>query len=101
MSVSKIFKRLAHKNTPKPSRDAAPASDVPAEHGKDASSKTLVGDVVAPTFPDNLKAAWAAANKKPPQAQGVEKFLNRVGASVSDGSVRAVVLKWIFRECTE
>jgi len=92
MSVSKIFKRFASKNTPKPSRDTAPSSNVPAKHEKDTSSKTLVGTVV-PTFPNDLKEVWAAANKQLPQAQGVEKFLNRVGAPITDGPKCTFVLK--------
>ena len=86
MSVSKIFKRFASKNTQKPSRDrTTPSSNVSTKHEKDASSKTLPGAVV-PTFPDDLTEAWAAANKQLPQARGVEKILNRVGASIADDS---------------
>jgi len=92
MSVSKIFKRFASKNTSKPGRDAVPSSNVSAKHEKDASSKTLVGTVV-PTSPDDLKEVWAAANKQLPQAQGVEKFLNRIGVSITDGPKRTLALK--------
>ena len=92
MPVPKIFKRLSSKNIPKTSRDANPAPNVPANHEKDTSSKTLVTAPV-PTFPDNLKAAWAAANRELPQAQGVEKFLNRVGASIIDCSTCTVAIK--------
>ena len=83
MPVPKIFKRFTSKNTLKVSLDASlPSPDVPANHEKDTSSKTLVMAAVVPSFPDNLAEAWAAANKELPQAQGAEKFLNRVGASI-------------------
>jgi len=93
MPVPKLFKRFSSKNTSKPSRDASFASNVPAKHEKDASSKTLVGATVVPTFPDNLTEAWAAANKELPQARGVEKLLNHVGASITDGSTCTFALK--------
>ena len=90
MPVPKIFKRFASKNTLKASLDASPPSpDVPANYEKDTSSKTLVMAAVVPTFPDNLTEAWAAANKELPQAHGVEKLLNRVGASIIDCSACA------------
>ena len=37
-------------------------------------------DQDAPQFSDAMKEAWSAANAELPQAQGVEKFLNSVGA---------------------
>jgi len=90
MPVPKIFKRFASKNMLKANLDAnPPGPDVPANHEKDASPKTLVMAPIVPGFPDNLAEAWVAANKELPQAQGVEKFLNRVGASIIDGSACA------------
>ena len=81
MPLPKIFKRFTSKKTPKANRDVNPAPDVPKTQEKDASSKALVTAAVVPSFPDNLKEAWAAANKQLPQAKGAEKFLNRVGPS--------------------
>ena len=81
MPVPKIFKRFMSKKTPTGNQDVSPAPNVPKNQEKGASSKALVTAPVAPTFPDNLKEAWAAANKELPQAQGAEKFLNRVGPS--------------------
>lgn len=101
MPVPKIFKRFSSKNALKSTRDGDLAPDVPASHEKDTSSKTLVMVPVVPTFPDNLKEAWAAANKEVPQAQGVEKFLNRVGTSIIGYSACAIALTWPSRGCTE
>ena len=93
MPVPRIFKRFTRKTTSKASADVTTAPNVPANHEKDASSKTLVAPVVVPAFPDNLKEAWAAANKELPQARGAEKFLNRVGTSIADGSIWTFGLK--------
>ena len=101
MPVPKVFKRFASKSTLKAGRDTTTASDVPADHEKDASSKTLVVAAVIPTYPDNLKEAWAAAHKELPKAQGVEKFLNRVGTSITDGPTCLSALKLPHRGCPE
>ena len=81
MPLPKIFKRFTSKKIPKGNQDASPTPNTPKTHEKDDPSKALVTAAVVPTFPDNLKEAWAAANKELPQAHGAEKFLNRVGPS--------------------
>jgi len=85
MPVPKIFKRFTSKNAFKASLNGNPAPDVPVDRKKDASSRTLVMAAVVPASPDNLAEAWAAAYKELPQAQGGEKSLNRIGASIIDG----------------
>jgi len=101
MPMPKFLKRrVASKSTLKATRDATPAPDVPADHEKETSSKTLVMAAVVPTYADNLTEAWAAAHKELPKAQGVEKFLNRVGTPITD-PIWCPALMWLRRECTE
>lgn len=103
MPVPKLFKRFSSKNTLKVTPDSSPPTspDVAAKHEKDALSEALVVTAVVPTFPDNLTEAWAAANKELPQARGVEKLLNRVGALIIDGFPCAPALNWLYRGGTE
>jgi len=92
MPVPKVFKRFASKSTLKAGGGPVTTPDAPANH-EDAPSTTLVMAAAVPTYPKNLTEAWSAAHKELPQAQGVEKFLNHVGASVIDGPISLSILK--------
>jgi len=92
MPVPKVFRKFASKSTLKAGGGAVTTPDVPANQ-EDVSSTTLVMAAAVPTYPKNLTEAWSAAHKELPQAQGVEKFLNRVGASAIDGPVYLSILR--------
>ena len=90
MPVPKVFKKFASMSTLK---GATTTSDVPVKHKKNTSPKTLVMAAVVPAYSENLAEAWVAEHKELPKAQGVEKFLNRIGASVTDGPMYFSILK--------
>jgi len=92
MPVPKVFKKFASKSTLKAGGGAVTTPEVPANH-EDALSTTLVMAAAVPTYPKNLTEAWSAAHKELPKAQGAEKFLNRVGASVIDGLIYLSILR--------
>jgi len=101
MPVPKIFKRFASKSTLRAGPDAAIALDGLLNNEKETPSKTLVVAAVVPTYPENLTEAWAAAHKELPEAQGVEKFLNRVGASTIGALIGSLTQKRPHRGCAE
>ena len=73
--MPKLFKRFS-KDSSKDSPDASPDA-TPTIHSKEDPSETpAVAD------PDIISEAWDAAYAEPPQAHGVEKFLNRVGTLI-------------------
>lgn len=94
MLVPKIFKPFVSENALKTSPNGRAVSNVPTNHEKDTSSKTLVMAPVVLAFLSNLKEAWTAAGKELPQKRGVEKFLDDFGASlIIDHSASTVVLR--------
>jgi len=102
MPVPKIFKRFKSKSSLRVGPDAVIALGVPLSHEKEASSKTLVAvAAVVPAYPENLTEAWAAAHKELPEAQGVEKFLNHIGASTIGVPICSLTSKRPHRGCTE
>jgi len=85
MPTPKFFKKFSSKdkdssgNSPAESPDATPKArtkEIPLEEAKIANP-----DV--PQYSDTMKEAWSAAHAKLPQAQGAEKFLNKVGTLVA------------------
>ena len=87
MPTPKFFKKFSSKDSAEgdESPDATPTTrtkDLPLE-------KTAIADPNVPQYSHAIKEAWSAANAELPQAQGVEKFLNRVGTLIV--SVFAVI----------
>ena len=98
MPAPKFFKKYTSKNTLRANRDITTAPEVPANHEKDDSSKTLAIAAVVPTYPTE---AQAVVHKEFPRPQGVGKFLNSLGVSTVGGPIYFLILKWPYRGCPE
>jgi len=79
MPTPKFLKKFSSEgsseNPPDESPNVTPmtlAKGVPSEKPAKAGPNVL-------QYSDAMKKAWSAANAELPQAQGVEKFLNKVG----------------------
>jgi len=82
MPTPKFFRKFSSKDSSEDSPDATPTSvkKIPPEI-------QTVTDPNVPQYSDAMREAWSAANAELPQAQGVEKFLNRVGTLIVSVSV--------------
>lgn len=82
MPTPKFFRNFSSKDSAEGSPDDSPDA-TPATHtGDTPPEKTAVVDPNVPQYSDAMKEAWSAANAELPQAQGTEKFLNRVGTLI-------------------
>ena len=83
MSTPKFFPKFSLKDSPKNTPDASPDA-TPAISTEEVLLETpAIPDPHVPQRSDTMKEAWNAANAEPAQAQGAEKLLNRVGASIA------------------
>ena len=79
MPMPEIFKKFSSK---KNASEGSPATDVPANETRDIPNPiAATSDNTIPALSDNMKKAWAATHRELPQAQGVEKVLNKIGGS--------------------
>ena len=86
MPTPKLFKKFSSKSN---TSESSPAPDVPADEEKVEFPQpvTATADGPVPEYSDTLKDAWTAAHKELPQAQGTEKFLNKIGMSISRSNI--------------
>ena len=75
MPTFHLFKKFSSKSdAPK----SPSATNVLPSVKRDVQQTMTPSDAV-PAYPDSFKEAWAGAHKELPQAQGAEKFLNKIG----------------------
>ena len=86
MPTPKLFKKFSSRST---ESESGPPPDTPADDEKIEFPQpvTAAADGSVPEYSDSLKDAWAAAHKELPQAKGAEKFLNKIGMSISRSSI--------------
>lgn len=86
MPTPKLFKKFSSRSN---ASESSPAPDVPANDEKGDLSQTaaVTTDGPVPEYSDSLKDAWTAAHKELPQAKGAEKFLNKIGMSISRSNI--------------
>lgn len=64
--------------------ESSSAADVSANDSEDArQTVSATPDNPIPAYSDSFKAAWTAAHKEVPQAQGAQKFLNKIGGPIA------------------
>ena len=88
MPVPKMFKSSSSKSNPS---ETSPTPDVPADGPKKDAPQTVAVTTGGPIpeYSDNLKEAWTATHRELPRAQGVEKFLNKIGTLIIRSSIHS------------
>jgi hypothetical protein len=82
-----IFELLSSKDSPDDSPDVISTTRTKGV----PPGKAVIADPDIPQYSDAMKEAWSAANAELPRAQGVEKFLNRIGMLVLVVSAYAAI----------
>ena len=95
MSTPKFLVKFSSKGSSEDPPDGDPNAALPKEI---PSEKLVDADLDIPQYPDAMKEAWSAVNVELPQAQGVEKFLNRV-SMLTELVLVMIVLMLIKKMC--
>lgn len=82
MPTPKFFRKFYSKDSADDSPDEGPDDTSTTRTKAVPPGKTVVADPNVPQYSDATKEAWSTTNAELPQAQGVEKSLNRVGTLI-------------------
>jgi len=82
MPTPKFLRRFSPKGSSGNAHHVDPGATPTIRKGETTPETPTIADLNTPQYSDAMNEAWDAANAKLPQAHGLEKFLNSVGALI-------------------